>query len=217
MSTTAGRSAHQAAFARRRDRFCRSPEVFRATHRAPCTVSAMSAATAIRMVYQSRMPGSLPGSRSVQSGRKNSPARIERHAPHHVAQRRAEENRQQRAGAGEDGVPERLPHQALDVIAELNGDAAQNQQPEHDHERQIEAAETGSIESGESEIQGAAARQQPHLVAIPHRADGARAPLAARHRCAPPTGARCPRRDRNRPGPRRRRSSPRPARTRWFP
>jgi len=43
--------------------------------------------------------------------------------------------------------------------------------PEHDHQRQIEAAESRSIEKRKGEVQCAAAGQQPNLVAIPDRTD----------------------------------------------
>jgi hypothetical protein len=66
----------------------------------------------------------------------------------------------------------------LDVIAELDGDAAQDQQPQHDHQGQIESAEAGGVERREREIQRAAAGQQPHFVAVPHRTDDAKHPRA---------------------------------------
>ena len=57
------------------------------------------------------------------------------------------------------------------MVAELDGDAAQNQQPQHHHQRQIEAAETGRIERREGEVEGATGGQQPDFVAVPNRSD----------------------------------------------
>ena len=59
------------------------------------------------------------------------------------------------------------------MIAELDRDAAQDQQPQHDHQRQIEAAEAGGIERGEGEVERAAGGEQPDFVAVPDGADGA--------------------------------------------
>ena len=58
MATTHTASAGHTLFAAMRARLCTSPSVFSATHSAPCTVSASTAATAISSVYQSRMPAS---------------------------------------------------------------------------------------------------------------------------------------------------------------
>jgi hypothetical protein len=41
------------------------------------------------------------------------------------------------------------------VGPQFNADAAQHQQPEHDHQRQIEAAETGSVEQRERKVESA--------------------------------------------------------------
>src|SRR5581483_8074652 len=86
---------------------------------------------------------------------------IERHPADYVTQGCAEENGQQHAGAAEYHVPEGTPDGALDVIAKLDRDAAQDQQPEDNHQREIKAAETGGVEGGESEIESAAAGEQP--------------------------------------------------------
>src|ERR1019366_5967537 len=98
---------------------------------------------------------------------------VERDAADHVPQGGAEEDSEQGAGAGEHGVPERLPDRAFDVIAELDGYAAQDEEPEHDHQRQIESAEAGGVERGEGEEQRAAGGEQPDLIAVPDGADGA--------------------------------------------
>src|SRR6476660_4020781 len=61
---------------------------------------------------------------------------------------------------------------------ELDADAPQNQQPEDDRERQIEAAERRGVEQREREIERAASRNQPHLVSVPHGPDRSQDRLA---------------------------------------
>src|SRR5438067_4175794 len=57
--------------------------------------------------------------------------------------------------------------------AEFNADGAEDEQPEHDHERQIESTESGCVEQRKGEVKSAATSDEPHFVAIPHRTDGA--------------------------------------------
>jgi hypothetical protein len=105
---------------------------------------------------------------------------VQGNAPDHVAQRRPEKDHQQRTGAGEHNVPERLPHEAFEVVAELDGDAAQDQQPEHHHQGQVKPAETRGIESREGKIERPTPGQQPDFVAVPDRSDGLQNPAALR-------------------------------------
>ncbi len=94
---------------------------------------------------------------------------IERNAAHNVAQRRPEEHRQQNAGAAEDHVEEVLPDQAFDVTAQFNSDAAQNEQPQHNRQREVKPAEARRVELRECKIQRAAGGEQPDFVAVPDR------------------------------------------------
>ena len=57
--------------------------------------------------------------------------------------------------------------------AQLDANAAQHQQPQDHHQREVEAAEAGGIEQGEGEVERAAGGEQPDFVAIPYRTDGA--------------------------------------------
>ena len=97
--------------------------------------------------------------------------RSERHAANDVAQRGAEENREQVRSKREDHLEETLPDGVFDVGTELDADGAQHQQPQHHHQRQIEAAEAGGVEQRKGKVQRAAGRQQPDFVAVPHRTD----------------------------------------------
>src|SRR6185312_12783776 len=53
------------------------------------------------------------------------------------------EDGEQDAGKGEERVEEGAPDAEGDVAAEFDADAAEDEQPEHDHEGEIEAAERG--------------------------------------------------------------------------
>jgi hypothetical protein len=59
------------------------------------------------------------------------------------------------------------------VASEFDGDAAQNEQPENHHQRQIKSAEAGSVQNWKCEKEDAATGKQPHFVGVPHGADGA--------------------------------------------
>src|SRR5258706_2239597 len=98
---------------------------------------------------------------------------IERNTAHHIAECSSEKHTQQNAGNTEHDVEESLPNPVLDVSAEFNADAAQNEQPQHNHQRQVKPAEAGRVELRKSKIKCATGSEQPDFVAIPHRANGA--------------------------------------------
>src|ERR1019366_9231266 len=56
--------------------------------------------------------------------------------------------------------------------AKLDADAAPNQEPQNDHQREIKATEGGGIEEREGKVKSASASQEPDFIAIPHGADG---------------------------------------------
>ena len=58
------------------------------------------------------------------------------------------------------------------MAAELDADAAEDEQPEHHHEREIETAEGRGVKQREGEEERASGSEQPDLVAIPDRSDG---------------------------------------------
>src|SRR5512140_3824808 len=109
-------------------------------------------------------------------------AGIQRDSADHVAERGSEEDRQKSARKREEPVEEIPPEPALQVMPELDAERAQDEQPEHNHERQVEAAETRGVKEREGVEESAPGRDQPDFVAVPDGADGAeeRAPLVLR-------------------------------------
>ena len=89
----------------------------------------------------------------------------------HVAQRHAQQQRRQERAHGEADVPGARPLRV--VGAELKRDRADDQAEQHQHDGQIEARERGGVRRGERCEQRAAGGEEPHLVAVPHRADAA--------------------------------------------
>ena len=94
---------------------------------------------------------------------------VQRYTAQHVGQRGSVKNAEQSACQSEDSVKQRAPYAHVDMVAQLQADAAQDQQPKHDHQRQVKAAEGRCVKQRKSKIERAAAGQQPHLVPVPHR------------------------------------------------
>src|SRR4029077_9536883 len=98
-------------------------------------------------------------------------AGVQRNAAHDVGQRGAKEDGQKQARDAKQKIPKRIPHPADDVIAKFDGGATQDQQPQNNHQWQIESAEPAGVENGKGKIKRASGRQQPNFVAIPDRPD----------------------------------------------
>ena len=129
---------------------------------------------------------------------------VERQAAHEVAERRAEQDRQERARSGEGRVPGRPPQGMVHVAAELDRDPAQDEHPEHEEEREVEPRETGREHAWEGHEQ---ARRPPRAARPRSRARTARwrpAPAGAPGRFVPRTGGARRRRGRSRRARRRR-------------
>ena len=99
-------------------------------------------------------------------------ALVEGHAPDHVAECGAKQHGEQHVRHGEDEVPPRSPQPVVDVAADLDGHAAQDERPEHEPEREVEPGERGGHDFREGEQERSAERQQPHLVPAPERPEG---------------------------------------------
>ena len=78
---------------------------------------------------------------------------------------------EQCGGQTKDTVEQGAPDADVDVVAELDSNAAKDEEPEHDHERKIEAAEGRGVKKREGEVERAAAGEKPDFIAVPDRAD----------------------------------------------
>ena len=96
-------------------------------------------------------------------------ARIHRDARVDVADRNAEQQRRQKRADEEACVPQLRPR--LVATGELDRHRAQDEPEQNEHDGQVKARERGRVRGGERREQRAAGREQPHLVAIPYRAD----------------------------------------------
>src|SRR5713226_6784128 len=67
------------------------------------------------------------------------PGPIQRNATHHIAERGAEKYAKQEAGSAKKKIPKWIPDYAVNVVAEFDGRATQNQKPQHNHQWQIES------------------------------------------------------------------------------
>ena len=103
----------------------------------------------------------------------------EGHAADQVAERGAEQHREEPARAGEHHVPEVAPQRLGDVAAELDRHRAQHQAPDDQEDREVESGEPGREGARKGDEQHAARGQQPHFVGVPERPDRGehRAPL----------------------------------------
>ena len=70
---------------------------------------------------------------------------VERDAADDVGESGTEKNGEQQAGSRKEEIPEGIPNWAFDVVSEFDGSAAQDEEPEHHHERKIKAAEAAGI------------------------------------------------------------------------
>ena len=130
--------------------------------------------------------------------------RLEWNAANYVGQGRAEEHRQERTGEKEQTVKKRTPEVVINVHAQLDAGAAQNKQPQHNHQGQVEAAEGCGIKSREGKIEGAAAGQQPDFVSVPDRTNASEHDLPVGFAARQQWDAGCRRQGRNRRARRRR-------------
>ncbi len=100
------------------------------------------------------------------------PLRVEGHAAEHVAHGCAEQHREEHARAEERHVPRVAPQVVVHLVAELDRHAAQDEQPEHEHQRKVETTEGRGVEVREGGHHRPARREQPHFVPVPHRPNG---------------------------------------------
>ena len=97
---------------------------------------------------------------------------IQRNAADDVPQRDANQEGRESAADAEANVPHLPPPVHGQFAAEFDGHGAEDQRHEQQHEGQVKAGKHRGIDHGERGEERAAARDKPHLVAVPHRADG---------------------------------------------
>ena len=164
------------------------------------------------------MPTGGRAVKSVKSGSANQPVRVERHAAQQVAERGAEEHRQRACWRPAKTASHAARHSGcVDVAAELDRDAAQDERPEHEEDREVEAREPGGEHARERRRTARRRRRAARPRCRPRTGRWRRAPAGAPRRSAPRTGAARRRRSRSRRARRRRRASPRRWRTRAQP
>src|SRR4029077_10232634 len=88
--------------------------------------------------HEQRVPvensGVRPNAKVRPKWREEIAVLIERHAAHHVAERRAEKENEQDAGGAEGDIPELVPKRVLQLMTNLDPERAEQEQPEHDHQ-----------------------------------------------------------------------------------
>src|SRR6267142_2327042 len=93
--------------------------------------------------------------------------RVQWHSARYVAGGCAEKNRKQEIGADENEIPIRLPKAIVDVAADFNRDAAQNQTPQNQKEGEIVTGKGGSHQAREDRDQCSAEPEEPYLMPRP--------------------------------------------------
>src|SRR5258708_35957719 len=69
-----------------------------------------------------------------------------RNAANNIRKRRSKEDSEQRTGEEEESIKEAAPEGFPHMHAELHTETPQNEQPQHNHERHVKAAEGGGVE-----------------------------------------------------------------------
>src|SRR5258708_26996913 len=102
----------------------------------------------------------------------------DRNAANNIRTRRYKEDSEQRTGEEEESIKEAAPEGFMHMHAELYAEPPQNEQPQHNHERHVKAAERGGVEKRKSEEESSTGGQQPDPIAVPHGPDSAQGGLA---------------------------------------
>jgi hypothetical protein len=95
----------------------------------------------------------------------------------HIARRRTEKDGQKRVRQHEDEIPKPLPHAIVDVAAHFQRDAAQNQTPQDEKEREVITGKGGGQKLGEYCEHRAAEVDQQRQTAHEHGGDSFAAPI----------------------------------------
>ena len=97
---------------------------------------------------------------------------VEGHALQHVAHGHPEDDRGQKPGHEQDGIPAAAPGGVFALAAELEGHRPQDEREQDGEHGQVEARERHRVQLRPGGEDGAAPQDQPDLVAFPDGADG---------------------------------------------
>ena len=97
---------------------------------------------------------------------------VKRHTLQKVAEGHAEDERRYRTADEQTPVPGAAPGRVVDLAAVVEADRAEEQRPQHGQHGPVEAAERGRVHQRPGGEDRTAAGDEPHLVAVPVRADG---------------------------------------------
>ena len=154
-----------------RDRTATSPEARSCSQMAPCATS---------------MPSEISPARSAKglsSGTQGEDERAlvmsaqqfvqaEGHALQQVAEGDAEDQRRNGTAGEQPPVPGITPLRIVELRTVVEAHRPEEQGEQHEQHRHVEAGEGGGVNGGPGGEDGAAGGDQPHLVAVPVRADG---------------------------------------------
>src|SRR5947199_8083789 len=95
------------------------------------------------------------------------PLCVNRNTARDVARSCTEKNGEQEIGADEREIPIRLPKAIVDVSADFNRDAAQNQTPQNQKKSEIVTGKSRSHQAREDRDQCSAEPEEPYLMPCP--------------------------------------------------
>ena len=123
----------------------------------------------------------------------------ERNAADQIAERRPEEHGQERAREREEEIPGEAPDGIRDVAPELDRDAPQDETPQDEEDREVEAGYSAGEDSRKRRRRGCRRRPAARLRCRPSTGRWPRGPGGARSLSAPRSGGARRRRGRSRP------------------
>ena len=98
--------------------------------------------------------------------------KVKRHSLKQIAESYAEDDRGHGRTHKQSPVPRVAPARAGHLAAEVKANRTQDQCEKHDEHGPVKAREGSAVQKRPGREDGAAAREQPHLVAVPVRGDG---------------------------------------------
>ena len=97
---------------------------------------------------------------------------VDRQAVEQIAQSHTDEQRDERAAQCHAPLPGRAPSGVVDLAPVLERHPPRHEGQQDDEQRQVEGGEHRAVPEGEGCEGGGTGDDEPHLVAVPGRADG---------------------------------------------